>query len=59
MTWILDNKNQHKKVFDFSTAFRFSKINVECSVHICSCPCLNIQSMDAKKRDLYIYAKDL
>ena len=28
--------------FDFSTGFRFSKISVECSVHICSCPWLNI-----------------
>ena len=24
--------------FYFSTGFRFSKISVECSVHICSCP---------------------
>ena len=27
-----------KWIFDFSTGFRFSKISVECSVHICSCP---------------------
>ena len=27
-----------KLFFDFSTGFRFSKISVECSVHICSCP---------------------
>ena len=26
-----------KWFFDFSTGFRFSKISVECSVHICSC----------------------
>ena len=25
-------------IFYFSTSFRFSKISVECSVHICSCP---------------------
>ena len=25
--------------FDISTNFRFSKISVECSVHLCSCPC--------------------
>ena len=24
-------------IFDFSTGFRFSKISVECFVHICSC----------------------
>ena len=27
-----------KRFFDFSTGFRFSKISVECSVHLCSCP---------------------
>ena len=27
-----------KWFFDFSTGFRFSKISVECSVYICSCP---------------------
>ena len=25
-------------IFDFSTGFRFSKISVECSFHLCSCP---------------------
>ena len=29
-----------KWFFNFSTNFRFSKISVECSVHICSCPWL-------------------
>ena len=29
-----------KWFFDFSTGFRFSKISVECSVHMCSCPWL-------------------
>ena len=28
--------------FDFSSGFRFSKISVECSVHICSCPWFSI-----------------
>ena len=28
-----------KRFFDISTGFRFSKISVECSVHLCSCPC--------------------
>ena len=32
-----------KRFFDVSTDFRFSKISVECSVHICSCPCTNVQ----------------
>ena len=27
-------------IFYFSTGLRFSMISVECSVHICSCPCL-------------------
>ena len=27
--------------FDISTGFRFSKISVDCSVHLCSCPWLN------------------
>ena len=26
--------------FDISTGFRFSKISVKCSVHLCGCPCL-------------------
>ena len=29
-----------KIFFDISTGFRFSKISVECSVHLCSCPCI-------------------
>ena len=29
-----------KIFFDISTGFRFSKISVECSVHLCSCPWL-------------------
>ena len=29
-----------KNFFDFSTGFRFSKVSVECSAHICSCPCI-------------------
>ena len=29
-----------KNCFDISTGFRFSKISVECSVHLCSCPWL-------------------
>ena len=29
-----------KIFFDISTGFRFSKISVECSVHLWSCPCL-------------------
>ena len=28
-----------KIFFDISTSFRFLKISVECSVHLCSCPC--------------------
>ena len=31
-----------KWCFDFSTGFRFSKISVECFVHICSCPWLGV-----------------
>ena len=27
-----------KIFFDISTGFKFSKISVECSVHLCSCP---------------------
>ena len=27
-----------KRFFDICTGFRFSKISVECSVHLCSCP---------------------
>ena len=33
-----------KLFFDFSTGFRFSKISVECSVHICSCPWFNLSN---------------
>ena len=33
-----------KRFFDISTGFRFSKISVECSVHLCSCPWLNLGS---------------
>ena len=29
--------------FDNSTGFRFSKISVECSVHLCSSPCSRIR----------------
>ena len=29
-----------ERFFDISTGFRFLKISVECSVHLCSCPCL-------------------
>ena len=31
-----------KRWFDFSTGFRFSKISVECFVHICNCPWFRI-----------------
>jgi hypothetical protein len=33
-----------KIFFDISTGFRFSKISVECSVHLCSCPWLGKQN---------------
>ena len=30
------------KIFlEISIGFRFSKISVECSVHLCSCPCIS------------------
>ena len=32
--------------FDIPTGFRFSKISEECSVHLCSCPCLT--SLDTR-----------
>ena len=32
-----------KIFFLIFTGFRFSKISVECSVHLCSCPCVNSQ----------------
>ena len=31
-----------KRFYDISTDFRFSKNQCECSVHSCSCPCLDI-----------------
>ena len=34
--------------FYFFTGFRFSKISVECSVHICSCPWTNIRHLEKK-----------
>jgi len=34
-----------KWIFDISTGFRHSKIRSECSVHICSCLCLVLQSI--------------
>ena len=34
-----------KRFFDISTGFRFSKISVECSVHLCSCPWITQQNM--------------
>jgi hypothetical protein len=37
--------NDAKMINDFSTGFRFSKISVECSVHLCSCPCTNLPSL--------------
>ena len=36
-----DNSYIVEIFFDISTGFRFSKISVECSVYLCSCPCLN------------------
>ena len=33
-----------KIFFDISTGFRFSKISVECSVHLCSCPWISHRS---------------
>jgi hypothetical protein len=36
-----DVQIMQKWFFDFSTGFRFSKISVECSVHLCSCPWIN------------------
>ena len=41
-----------KIFFDISTGFRFSKISVECSVHLCSCPWL-IQLNAQLKRHLF------
>ena len=35
------SSNDAKWFFDFSTGFRFSKISVECSDYICSCPWLH------------------
>ena len=35
------SSNDAKWFFDFSTGFRFPKISLECSVHICSCPWLH------------------
>ena len=38
-----------KIFFDISTGFRFSKISVECSVHLCSCPWLNVPKVQKLK----------
>ena len=41
-----------KIFFDITTGFRFSKISVECSVHLCSCPwiilkmCCSVNQID-------------
>ena len=35
--------------FDISTGFRFSKISVECSVHLCSCPWSRLQAIQSKR----------
>ena len=40
-----------KGYFDFSTDFRFSKISVECSVHICNCPWPIFKYMKLKSYD--------
>ena len=44
-----------KWFFDFIIGFRISKISVECSDHICSCPCITwIPSRDAYTHLTYI-----
>ena len=44
--------------FDISTGFRFSKISVECSVHLCSCPWVILQLNNyIKKTRQYISVK--
>ena len=42
--------------FDISTGFRFSKISVECSVHLCSCPWFRL--IDEKSMALLIFLID-
>ena len=37
--------------FDISTGFRFSKISVLCSVHLCSCPWLRIKCHVIRKEN--------
>jgi hypothetical protein len=39
-----------KRFFDISTGFRFSKISVECSVHLCSCPFLSQASFNLRNK---------
>ena len=44
--------------FDFSTGFRFSKISVECSLHLCSCPWAN-SFPSLPHRDDIVYERPL
>ena len=43
--WRCSNNVDFFSFFNFSTGFRFSKVSVECSVHIFSCPWLTIISL--------------
>ena len=44
--------------FDISTGFRFSKISVECSVHLCSCPCLKQPFMQENSSKMIAFVRD-
>ena len=46
-----------KSFFDISTGFRFSKISVECSVHLCSCPCMVLPLACLKRYTLQVLRK--
>jgi hypothetical protein len=40
-----------KQFVDISTGFRFSKISVECSVHLCSCPWIDKGQGGSQRRE--------
>ena len=42
-----------KIFFDISTGFRFSKISMECSVHLCSCPWSGYQNTTSEKIQIH------
>ena len=43
-----------QRFFDISTGLRFSKISVECSVHLCSCPWFILLNYRVVKIQIYI-----